>query len=132
METKEEKFRRMLAIRLPNAVKAVELLAKLSRKQDYAYAPVDVQKMLDQLDDAVDMVAKSFGAMTKGEELSPEVIEIVGRAPNELIAELPMKVVAPDRLLCYPLVSEALKHGDEATARAMLEAIIDRWLHKEA
>lgn len=61
-DEKRSDFDRMLDGRLPKAVKAVELLANLARKSDYAWTPSVLQTMLDQLDDAVDMVAKSFGA----------------------------------------------------------------------
>lgn len=60
-DEKREAFQRMLAGRLPKAVKSVELLANLSRKSDYAWTNSELQQMVDQLDDAVDAVMKSFG-----------------------------------------------------------------------
>jgi len=57
-------FQRMLAGRLPKAVKGIELLTHLARKADYAYTSAEVKAMLDQIDDAVDGVAQAFGADT--------------------------------------------------------------------
>lgn len=66
-DTKREKFRRILAIRLPKAIKAVELLTNLSRKSDYEWSTTELQDMVNQLDDAVDGVLASFGVPSAAE-----------------------------------------------------------------
>lgn len=61
MESKQEKFDRMLEARLPKAVKAIELLGNLSNKSTYEWHAGQVDDMLDQLGAALDEVMDRFG-----------------------------------------------------------------------
>lgn len=119
METKNQKFRRMLELRLPKAVKAIELLANLSRKTDYEWTAPQLQSMLDQLDDAVDGVAQAFGAPTSSTKPATMAGVPAGAAQIE------------ERLTGFQLVAEARRVGDEELAKATLDAIIDRWLKED-
>lgn len=81
METKNEKFTRMLETRLPKAEKAVLLLSNLARKSDYEWTDAQMQELMDRLDDAVDAVAEAFGVGgSKGGDAPADAGEI---APAE-------------------------------------------------
>lgn len=133
METKNEKFLRMLNGRLPKAIKAIELLANLSRKSDYEWTPAQLQSMFDQLDDAVDVVAGAFGALPS---TPPGKVDQPPASPAEgevdvlalMQAEQRRMLVNDDRVSSFRLVLEARRVGDEELAKATLDAIIDRWL----
>lgn len=127
-DEKREAFQRMLAGRLPKAVKAVELLANLSRKQDYAWTGTELQALLDQLDDAVDMVAKAFGAAPA--ESPPKEPE---PAPYKLslAAHVAEQAVHLDQRAEVRWAHDALRRGDKALAENRLSRVISHWIKEE-
>jgi hypothetical protein len=86
METKNEKFLRMLDGRLPKALHAIGLLENLSRKNDYEWTPAQLQSMLDQLDDAVDGVAQAFGLMVDAAKAPPKPPASAAEGEVDLLA----------------------------------------------
>ena len=122
-DEKREAFQRMLAGRLPKAVKAVELLANLSRRQDYEWLPAELQGMLDQLDDAVDMVSEAFGA---GVKASP----VPAPAPVEVV-EAPGGRVEIDQRAEVRWAYDALKRGDMMFAKDRMQRVIKFWIEEE-
>lgn len=124
-DEKREAFQRMLAGRLPKAVKAVELLANLSRKQDYAWTGTELQALLDQLDDAVDMVAKAFG-VSEGPAPAPtgEVARAASPTPTAEVVHL-------DQRAEVRWAHDALRRGDKALAENRLSRVINHWIKEE-
>ena len=122
-DEKREAFQRMLAGRLPKAVKAVELLANLSRRQDYEWLPAELQGMLDQLDDAVDMVSEAFGAGVKASPApAPAPVEVV---------EAPGGRVEIDQRAEVRWAYDALKRGDMMFAKDRMQRVIKFWIEEE-
>lgn len=82
-DEKREAFQSMLDKRLPKASHAIGLLRNLSRKADYAWTQQELQTMLDELDDAVDSVAQSFGAGVAAAEPKTGEADVVSSASPE-------------------------------------------------
>ena len=74
-DTKAGKFQRMLDIRLPKAIKAIELLGNLSSR-DYEYTDEQRDALFQQLDDAVDGIAKRFGLGEKEPSAAPSATPV--------------------------------------------------------
>jgi len=125
-DEKREAFQRMLAGRLPKAVSAVRLLANLSRKQDYAWLPAEVQAVLDQLDDAVDVVSVSFGV---GAAPAPALAP--APAPAPVAAEAPGGRVEIDQRAEVRWAYDALKRGDHGLAKERMHRVIKVWIEEE-
>jgi hypothetical protein len=128
-DEKRSDFDRMLEGRLPKAVKAVELLANLARKSDYAWTPAGLQTMLDQLDDAVDAVAKAFGA---SEGQAPAPVEANDQIETSTMGEVaratsPVKI---DQRAEVRWAHDALRRGDTELAEARLRVVIKAWLEE--
>lgn len=121
-DEKREAFQRMLAGRLPKAVKAVELLANLSRKSDYAWTSPELQSMVDQLEDALDMVLQSFGVPTTGEpEPAPAPLPAKPAADGQL-------AVGIDQRAEVRWAHDALRRGDKELAENRLTRVIGYWI----
>jgi hypothetical protein len=60
METKAEKFHRLRDARLPKAVHAITLMGNLSGP-NYEWTPQEAEKLIGELRDAVEDVAKEYG-----------------------------------------------------------------------
>jgi hypothetical protein len=121
-ETKREKFQRMLGVRLPKAVKSIELLQNLSRKSDYEYSTTERREMLDALYDAVDEVADAFGAPpADGAPLAD------GAAEPEA-APTPGGEVALDQRSEVRWAHDALRRGDKKLAENRLRRVIEAWI----
>jgi hypothetical protein len=127
-DEKRVDFDRMLEGRLPKAVKAVELLANLARKSDYAWTPSVLQTMLDQLDDAVDMVAKAFGA-SEGPAPAPST----GETQAAPVGEVPRAAspVIIDQRAEVRWAHDALRRGNTELAEARLKLVIKAWIEEE-
>lgn len=132
-DEKRSDFDRMLDGRLPKAVKAVELLANLARKSDYAWTPSVLQTMLDQLDDAVDMVAQAFGASapTATSERAPAAVDgpdTTQRSDPGGQTEVAVKI---DQRAEVRWAHDALRRGDTELAEARLKLVIKAWIEEE-
>lgn len=132
-DEKREDFARMLEGRLPKAVKAVELLANLARKSDYAWTPAELQAMLDQLDDAVDMVATAFGASvptapTAEAPAAKDGPDTTQRSETAGPAEVAVKI---DQRAEVRWAYDALKRGDRELAKNRIERVIKVWIEEE-
>lgn len=130
-DEKREAFQRMLAIRLPKAVKAIELLANLARKGDYAWTNAVLQDMTDQLDAAFDVVASAFGI-----ELDQEGAPPGGYAPgmlsaNEIVDDYEHKAAAYDQRSEVRWAYDALSRGDNELAKDRLRRVVEYWLEEE-
>lgn len=123
METKRQKFQRMLAIRLPKAVKAVELLGNLARKSDYEWSTLELQNMADTLDDAVDDVLEKFGKKPVAAE--PEPAELTYHPVDGA------DYVAPEQRSEVRWAHDALKRGDKKLAEDRLRRVIEHWIAEE-
>ena len=60
MNAKQQAFDRILARRLPNAIKAIELLGNLSNRGNYDFTEQQAVNLVRQIDQARDSLAKSF------------------------------------------------------------------------
>ena len=145
-DEKRADFDRMLEGRLPKAVKAIELLANLARKSDYAWTPAVLQTMLDQLDDAVDMVAQAFGSAAPASPPPPATGEHRTSAPEQ-VTDAPVEaraggggrdqVVPPtgaqvklDQRAEVRWAHDALRRGDTELAEARLKLVIKAWIEE--
>lgn len=60
MNAKQQAFERILAGRLPKAIKAIELLGNLSNRGNYDFTEQQAVNLVRQIDQARDSLAKSF------------------------------------------------------------------------
>ncbi len=60
-----EKFVRLANKRIPNALKAIQLVGNLSNKSNYDYTEEDVRKILKALQDEVNACRKRFEMASK-------------------------------------------------------------------
>lgn len=85
METKQDKFARMLDIRLPKALKAIDLLTNLSRKSDYEWTEEQANDMITALDKATTRVEYAFTGLASVIEALPEpapAVDVPVHAPG--------------------------------------------------
>ncbi len=61
METKREKFTRLRGVRLPKALKAIDLLANLAKSSDYEYTAEEAEALVKNLRGRVEHLAHMFG-----------------------------------------------------------------------
>lgn len=124
IESKNEKFNRMMAVRLPKAIKAIELLSNLSRKSDYEWTQHELQSMTDQLDDAVDSVLSAFGVAPAPEEA--EKMVDTASEPAETPAD-PKFVEVVDRSE-VKWAYDALLRSDVDLAKNRLARVLTKWI----
>jgi hypothetical protein len=125
METKNEKFTRMLETRLPKAEKSVTLLANLARKSDYEWTDAQMQELMDRLDDAVDVVAAAFGVGGSKPESAPIDAATDGLEPNHTIQQVG-PVNSFDKMAIKAAYMEIAK-GDRAQGMKALRKVILGW-----
>lgn len=132
-DEKRNDFDRMLEGRLPKALKAVELLTNLARKSDYAWTPAVLQSMLDQLDDAVDMVATAFGASapTATPERAPAAVDGPETAQRSEPGGQTGVAVKIDQRAEVRWAHDALRRGNTELAEARLRLVIKAWNEEE-
>lgn len=136
-DEKRDAFQRMLAGRLPKAVKAVELLANLARGSDYAWTNAELQSMTDQLDDAVDTVLGAFGIDTGGTDgdISAQAHSSGTAASGSASGRIPDTGRGAD--LSLDVRSEvkwsydALRRGDKKLAEDRLRRAVEAILEEE-
>lgn len=114
-ETRSEKFARILAVRLPNAIKAIELIGNLAGR-DYESTKAESRALVDELYDSVDLVADLFG------------VESAAPAPEvEAEAERPVRKSDRDEVRW---AYDALRRGDTELAVGRLKIVIEDWIRK--
>jgi hypothetical protein len=64
-ETKHDKFKRLATLRVPNAIKKIELIGNLAGS-GYESSPEDVEKIISTLQKAVDGVKEKFSKTKTG------------------------------------------------------------------
>lgn len=119
-ETKNEKFERMLDVRLPKALKAVSLLENLSGR-DYESYSSQRRALVDQLYDAVDGVADAFGvAAAEAEPAAPE-------PASEPVSEdgEPTRLTGTD-LSYVRWAYDMLRRGETKAAKSLLHDTLQR------
>lgn len=122
IESKNEKFERMLAIRLPNALKAISLISNLAAR---TYESTGKQKrdLIDALYDEVEAVADAFGI-----EEEPET------APQPAQESAPQGAggsARGDDRHEIRWAYDALRRGDTELAEARLNMVLKRWIEEE-
>jgi hypothetical protein len=130
-DEKREAFDRLCDPRLERAVKAIELLANLARKSDYAWTDQKLQQMLDSLDDAVDVVAKAFGASAGSAPAPAEERSVDGLAHKACGGGVVSAPVQIDQRAEVRWAYDALKRGDTALAKERLSRVIKVWIEEE-
>lgn len=131
-DEKRADFDRLCDPRLEKAIKSIELLANLARKADYAWTPQKLQRMLDSLDDAVDVVATAFGA-SEGPAPAPagEAARAASPAGGSDTREVVAAPVQIDQRAEVRWAYDALRRGDEELAKARLHLVIEAWIDEE-
>ena len=64
-ESKEDRYLRMVSVRVPKAVKAIELIGNLGNKSLYEYSDAQKKKVFKYIDDAVLQMKKDLNKQTK-------------------------------------------------------------------
>jgi len=72
IESKSEKWKRLVNFRVPKLVKMLRQIANLSSKQTYDYTPEEAAKLLEYIHNEVSYINKRF----TGPQPGPEVIKL--------------------------------------------------------
>ena len=65
-ESKEDRFKRLAAQRVPQALKRISLIAKLANRSSYAYTEEQVQKIVIALREEVTRLEAAFAPKSGG------------------------------------------------------------------